>query len=55
MSLLGTSKKKQEARAPHDARDLAEVELRDYEGRQVRLGDMWRERPAAVVWLRHYG
>jgi hypothetical protein len=34
---------------------LAEIVLPDHEGRDVRLGDLWRERPAAVVWLRHYG
>lgn len=22
---------------------------------EIRLGDMWRDRPAVLVWLRHYG
>ena len=55
MALLGTSKDKQQTRAPHDARDLAEVKLLDGEGREVQLGDYWRERPAVLVFLRHYG
>jgi hypothetical protein len=34
---------------------LADMVLPDHEGNDVRLGDTWRERPAALVWLRHYG
>jgi hypothetical protein len=34
---------------------LADTVLPDQDGRDVRLGDLWRERPAALVWLRHYG
>ena len=55
MSLLGTSKDKQDTRAPGDARDLAAVVLRDHDGNEVRLGETWQERPAVLVWLRHYG
>ena len=29
--------------------------LPDQDGNDVRLGDLWEERPAALVWLRHYG
>jgi hypothetical protein len=53
--MLGISKERQEAHAPTDAGDLAEITLRDREGAEVRLGDLWRERPAVLVWLRHYG
>ena len=53
--MLGTSKQQQEAHAPTDAGDLAEIRLRDPDGREVRLGDLWDERPAVLVWLRHYG
>jgi hypothetical protein len=35
--------------------DLAEVTVKDVEGQDVRLGDLWRERPAVLVFLRHYG
>jgi hypothetical protein len=29
--------------------------LLDPDGNGVRLGDLWRDRPVVVVWLRHYG
>jgi hypothetical protein len=35
--------------------ELAEVVVKDMEGRDVRLGDVWREKPAVVVFVRHYG
>ncbi len=34
---------------------LAEIVLRDHEDRPVRLGDLWSDRTAVLVWLRHYG
>ena len=37
------------------AMDLADVIVKDTEGRDVRLGDAWRDRPAVVVFVRHYG
>ncbi len=41
--------------APPRADELAEIVLPDHEAHDVRLGVLWSERPAAVVWLRHYG
>jgi hypothetical protein len=38
-----------------DVSVLSDVFLRDTEGEQVRLGDLWADRPAVLVWLRHYG
>jgi integrase len=29
--------------------------LQDHEGREVRLGDLWGDRPAVLVFLRYYG
>jgi peroxiredoxin len=55
VSVLGTAKRKQDANAPGDASDLADAVLHDHAGNEVRLGETWRERPAAVVWLRHFG
>jgi hypothetical protein len=40
---------------PQDADELADIVLPDHEGHEVRLGDLWADRPAALVWLRHYG
>src|SRR5258706_7017695 len=34
---------------------LAGVSLPDSEGNQVRLGSIWADSPAVVVFLRHYG
>jgi hypothetical protein len=44
------------ATSPHPTQDkLADIVLPDQDGLDVRLGDLWRERPVALVWLRHYG
>ena len=40
---------------PSTTEALAQTVLPDHDGNDVRLGDIWRERPAALVWLRHYG
>ena len=40
---------------PQRADALADITLPDHDGNEVRLGDLWLERPAALVWLRHYG
>jgi len=34
---------------------LAEISLPDVDGNQVRLGTLWADAPAVVVFLRHYG
>jgi hypothetical protein len=34
---------------------LAGITLPDSEGNQHRLGSIWAEAPAVVVFLRHYG
>jgi peroxiredoxin len=38
-----------------DVRALAGTTLLDVDGAPVRLGDLWKERTALVVWLRHFG
>ena len=53
--VLGTAKKRQEASPPADAHDLEDVMLRDWRGQDVRLGDVWSDNPAVLVFLRHYG
>jgi hypothetical protein len=55
MSLLGTSRSRQTARPPADARALGDVVVRDLEDREVQLRALWRDRPAVLVFLRHYG
>jgi len=34
---------------------LADVEVKDTEGNPVRLGSLWADRPAVVIWVRHFG
>jgi hypothetical protein len=34
---------------------LADITLPDHDDEPVRLGDLWSDRPAALIWLRHYG
>jgi hypothetical protein len=34
---------------------LGAVEVQALDGIGVRLDSLWQHRPAAVVWLRHYG
>jgi hypothetical protein len=41
--------------APKTAAKLAGVELPDDREEQVRLGSLWEDGPAVIVWLRHYG
>jgi len=37
------------------AAKLAPLTLPSADGTPVHLGDLWRERPAVVVFLRHWG
>jgi hypothetical protein len=53
--MLGASSKRQHASPPQTAAALAEIVLPDHDGEPVRLGDLWRDGPVALVWLRHYG
>ncbi|MEA2308738.1 MAG: hypothetical protein QOI65_1024 [Thermoleophilaceae bacterium] len=43
------------ANPPERADDLADFVLQDQRGHDVRLGDLWSDGPAVLVWLRHYG
>jgi prostamide/prostaglandin F2alpha synthase len=52
---LGASKQRQETHPPDNANELADLVLQDARGADVRLGDLWAERPVVLVWLRHYG
>jgi len=37
------------------ANRLADIVLPDTDGHQIRLGSLWADHPAVVVFLRHYG
>ena len=38
-----------------DVATLAGMVLPDQDGHETVLGDLWRDGPVALVWLRHYG
>ncbi len=38
-----------------DVARLAAIELASHDGRRVRLGELWSERPVVLVFLRHFG
>ena len=35
--------------------ELSSLIVKDVDGADTRLGDLWRTRPAVLVFLRHYG
>jgi len=37
------------------ADDLARMPVLDGDGRSVELGTLWRDRPAVLVFIRHFG
>jgi hypothetical protein len=37
------------------AQSLAPIVLPGADGKQVRLGSLWKRQPAVVVFLRHWG
>jgi hypothetical protein len=55
MRLIGTASERQHTHPPARADELAGIELPDQDGVEHRLGDYWKDAPAVLVWLRHYG
>jgi hypothetical protein len=53
--MLGMSRNRKRTNPPERADALADIVLPDHEGNDVRLGDLWRDGPVVLVWLRHYG
>ena len=53
--MLGASSSRRQTNPPRTADALADIVLPDQDGEPVRLGDLWRDGPVALVWLRHYG
>jgi hypothetical protein len=51
----GVAGKRQTTDPPETAGELADFVLQDQHGEDVRLGDLWSDGPAVLVWLRHYG
>ena len=55
LAMLGAASERQRSDPPQSAAALADITLPDQDGNEVRLGDLWADRPAALIWLRHYG
>jgi hypothetical protein len=55
MAILGTAIRRQRTNPPTDATELGEIVLPDQDGTEHALAEYWRDRPAALIWLRHYG
>jgi hypothetical protein len=53
--LLGAAVRRQKTAAPKDASGLADIEVKDLDGEDARLGSFWEDGPAVLVFLRHYG
>jgi hypothetical protein len=53
--MLDAVRSRQQTHPPVHARELEGLVLEDYEGNEVRLGTLWRDRPVALIFLRHYG
>ncbi|HEY2161839.1 MAG TPA: hypothetical protein VGH24_11070 [Solirubrobacteraceae bacterium] len=53
--MLGAASDHQRSHPPKTAEALADIVLPDQNGKDIQLGDLWAERPAALIWLRHYG
>jgi hypothetical protein len=41
--------------APGDTSAIEDIELLDVDGEPVRVGSLWEDGLAVIVWLRHYG
>lgn len=35
--------------------EIERIEVTDERGEKVRIGDLWREAPAVLVFVRHFG
>lgn len=53
--LLGAARTTEHPSPPEHTRGLADIVLDDSAGQPVRLGDVWRDQPAVLIFLRHYG
>ena len=53
--MLGTASKREGVHPPGSAEELGRSRVLNLEGREVALAELWRDRPAVLVWLRHYG
>lgn len=53
--MLDAVRTREQPATPEHIDALAEISLPDQDGHPVRLRDLWRDRPAVIVWLRQFG
>jgi peroxiredoxin len=53
--MLDAARTREQAVTPEHLDALAVVVLPDQDGNEVRLRELWRDRPAVLVWLRQFG
>lgn len=53
--MLDAARTREQPATPEHADALAVVVLPDHDGNDIRLGDVWRDGPAVLVWLRQFG
>jgi len=53
--MLDTVRTREQPATPGGIDALAEISLPDEDGHPVRLGDLWQDGPAVIVWLRQFG
>ena len=39
----------------HVTDELADARVKDLDGNEHRLGDLWKQRPALLLFVRHFG
>ncbi|MHB8507421.1 MAG: hypothetical protein ACYDGR_02070 [Candidatus Dormibacteria bacterium] len=55
MSAAAARASRHELPSPQTIGELGRVELRALDGTPVLIETLWRDRPAALAFLRHYG
>jgi len=55
MRIIGTASERQRTCPPPRADEIGDIELPDQDDAQHRVRDYWKQGPAVLIWLRHYG
>jgi hypothetical protein len=55
MGIAGTASERQHVHPPARADEIGAIELPDQDGTRHGLREYWKDSPAVLVWLRHYG
>jgi hypothetical protein len=39
----------------HVTKELADAQVKDLDGHEHRVGDLWKQRPTLLLFVRHFG